>query len=657
MALFRYSLFISLVALLLGGCGGGGGGGGNPPPMTPPPTTPPPMTPPPANTTSYATDLVVEEAISNIGSNAVTGSASADLELNEDDNSLSGTVTLVGVEADAVSINLGFAGETGTEVIALSSDSASSWSIPSDTVLTDDERDSLEGAQFFVRVETTAPAGGVLRGQIIPNGFALIITSLSEAQSIPPTGSNARARGFTTINEANGDLTVRVVTTSYPDATIAHIHQALAGQTGDVIFTLIQDTNDTSLWVNQDPDASLNDDGMTALSGGEFYFNFHSDAFQAGEIRGQIVPDGVEVSFTQMSGDDVVIAGMTGVTTTATAIAASTLNSASMVMTTHINTIDLDDADSASANQAPAGQNGPSIFDSVQDVDTLSRWSAQNIQLSAAQFAALRNRGIYFTVTTPTEPSGEVRGQLIPQNSMDGNTDSFQVSSSNPADAAELEALPDSVIITFNRDLLAGSLDMNTVTLTASGGDGMFGQANDVAISGPSSSVSGSTLTIDLSGITVEDDIFQIAIADNQLSDSSGVILDGDNDGEAGGIFTTTFNVVTPDTPENPDATFSAIQQNIFSARCTICHNTGAQPKGLSLSVGEAYNEIVNVPSTDRPALFRIDPGNPDDSYLIRKLEGGPDISGGQMPLGGTPISQELRDNIREWVSNGALNN
>ena len=66
---------------------------------------------------------------------------------------------------------------------------------------------------------------------------------------------------------------------------------------------------------------------------------------------------------------------------------------------------------------------------------------------------------------------------------------------------------------------------------------------------------------------------------------------------------------------------------------------------------------IVGVASVQQSNLSRIEPNNPNDSYLIRKLEGGPNISGSQMPLGGSPLPQSTIDLIRDWISAGAQNN
>jgi hypothetical protein len=103
--------------------------------------------------------------------------------------------------------------------------------------------------------------------------------------------------------------------------------------------------------------------------------------------------------------------------------------------------------------------------------------------------------------------------------------------------------------------------------------------------------------------------------------------------------------------------TFTNIQQNVFNSICIQCHIGAAAPVGLILDEQNSYNLLVNVISNERPDTFRVQPGNPDNSYLIRKLEGGPDIAGAQMPLNLTPLSQESINAIRVWISQGAQRN
>lgn len=105
------------------------------------------------------------------------------------------------------------------------------------------------------------------------------------------------------------------------------------------------------------------------------------------------------------------------------------------------------------------------------------------------------------------------------------------------------------------------------------------------------------------------------------------------------------------------DPTFSNIQQNVFSRICIDCHFGVAAPEGLRLDAQNSYDNLVNIRSNEQPDLFRVEPGNPDASYIVRKLEGGPNITGGQMPLDRTPLDQRTINAIRLWIAQGALRN
>ncbi len=101
-------------------------------------------------------------------------------------------------------------------------------------------------------------------------------------------------------------------------------------------------------------------------------------------------------------------------------------------------------------------------------------------------------------------------------------------------------------------------------------------------------------------------------------------------------------------------ATFESIQQNVFSAQCEMCHTGASAPEGLRLDPDNSYDLLVGVPSSQQPSLQRVEPGNPDDSYLIRKLEGTA-ATGEQMPLDLPPLPQADIDVIRQWIADGAL--
>jgi hypothetical protein len=101
------------------------------------------------------------------------------------------------------------------------------------------------------------------------------------------------------------------------------------------------------------------------------------------------------------------------------------------------------------------------------------------------------------------------------------------------------------------------------------------------------------------------------------------------------------------------DDDFTTIQDTIFTPRCTVCHAGAQAPLGLRLEAGSSYAMLVEVPSVEAPGLLRVAPGDPDNSYLVHKIEGTAAV-GGLMPLGGPPLDAGDIALIRQWIAAGA---
>jgi hypothetical protein len=110
--------------------------------------------------------------------------------------------------------------------------------------------------------------------------------------------------------------------------------------------------------------------------------------------------------------------------------------------------------------------------------------------------------------------------------------------------------------------------------------------------------------------------------------------------------------------PQGQAFTFAQIQAQVFTPNCAKagCHTAAAASGELVLEAGQAYGQIVNRPAVGDSALDRIEPGNPERSYLIKKLRGDPDITGVRMPPDSL-LTQEQLDGIAGWVLAGAPNN
>jgi hypothetical protein len=109
-------------------------------------------------------------------------------------------------------------------------------------------------------------------------------------------------------------------------------------------------------------------------------------------------------------------------------------------------------------------------------------------------------------------------------------------------------------------------------------------------------------------------------------------------------------------------STFDQIQRHVFTpttcARST-CHNVQQDPHNLSLSPGEAYANLVGVPPSNAVAAaagrLRVDPGNPDNSFLLDKLRGLLVTGEGErMPLDLPMLRGRAIQLIEEWIAAGA---
>ncbi len=107
-------------------------------------------------------------------------------------------------------------------------------------------------------------------------------------------------------------------------------------------------------------------------------------------------------------------------------------------------------------------------------------------------------------------------------------------------------------------------------------------------------------------------------------------------------------------------ATLAEIQRTIFDPTCAtpLCHSAASRNGNLDLSPGAAYGELVNVTpdafAAQNAGLLRVNPGHPENSFLLIKLTGPPRDQGSRMPLTGAPLSNEQIDLVRNWILQGA---
>ena len=249
-----------------------------------------------------------------------------------------------------------------------------------------------------------------------------------------------------------------------------------------------------------------------------------------------------------------------------------------------------------------------------------------------------------------------------------GSTGPIRVASIAPQSGSILAASPMQIVIGFDRDPDASTVNAMTFLLEASGGDQTFGDNNEVPVMATLISVpmtNTRSAVFDLSGVTLADETYRVRLLGSGASlllDMDSNALDGEftgmlpsGDGTAGGDFEVEFTVTTPPAP---GTTLDEIQMAVFSPTCSssTCHSGPVGmilPNGMNLtSADNSFANLVDVDSLQNPTIKRVAPFDPDGSYLIQKLEG--TAPGAQMPFGGTPLDPAVISNIRTWISNGA---
>lgn len=122
-----------------------------------------------------------------------------------------------------------------------------------------------------------------------------------------------------------------------------------------------------------------------------------------------------------------------------------------------------------------------------------------------------------------------------------------------------------------------------------------------------------------------------------------------------GVVVCTFFSLTCDEEANNPDeivfpdsnVSYGRHVEPLFSRTCifSVCHSSTGRAGGLSL---ETYSDAIFQPGV-------IIPRNPDDSRLIRRVEGRDGLI--RMPMNLPPLSDAQIKGLRQWILEGAQNN
>lgn len=299
-------------------------------------------------------------------------------------------------------------------------------------------------------------------------------------------------------------------------------------------------------------------------------------------------------------------------------------------------------ATAVTINDAYAGNSGAAVLTLTQSTSNTNVWSiGSGATLSTAQLTDLLAGKLYVLVTSSAYPSGELRGQIVPSTitlvfaAMGGAQEAPAVTTTASGLAA----------VTVNTTAMTAAVNLNTTGVNTASGAELL-----ASFTGSSSSIA--TLVADNStaGHWLNESVSVTATDITNFTSSRwyvNVYTPAHSSGEIRGQF-------APNAP-----TLATLQTNIFTPICSGCHTgVGSSLPGVQnfTTAAATFAAAVNVASLEQPTLVRIRPFDPDNSYLVRKVEGDATITGSRMPLGGQ-LTQAQIDQIRAWAAAGAQNN
>jgi hypothetical protein len=240
---------------------------------------------------------------------------------------------------------------------------------------------------------------------ITVSNMAAMTVAMAPAQVFPAPSSSASGTAHITVELASG-ATRGTVVLSGLTATAVTINEGFAGATGPRVITL---ANGGAAGEWQVPaNALLTAEQVSALMQGKLYVIATSAANPRGEVRGQMAPDNIVVTFSSMDrSQEAAALGLA-----AAGVAATTVDTTANTLTIHVNSSGVDDALAAQVATGAAAATAVKLAELTKDSVNMGHWSTELAGLSAADVASFKAGRWQISVATAVEPNGAIRGQI-----------------------------------------------------------------------------------------------------------------------------------------------------------------------------------------------------------------------------------------------------
>lgn len=202
----------------------------------------------------------------------------------QEGGALSGSVTLSGMTARSVTINMGFAGSTGEQVLALTphAGSATQFDVPAGTELAPEQATALMQGRLYVIATSRANPEGEVRGQLAPESVHVVFSALS-ASSEAARGAAATGMAATTLDTGAHTLSIHVSSSGLEVPTAASVSSGSA-----VLAELARDRIDSGHFSTEL--ARISEADVQSFNAGRLSVSVASAAAPSGALGAQIRP-------------------------------------------------------------------------------------------------------------------------------------------------------------------------------------------------------------------------------------------------------------------------------------------------------------------------------------------------------------------------------
>jgi CHRD domain len=136
-----------------------------------------------------------------------------------------------------------------------------------------------------VAVVAAAPAGAQTGTK------CTLFAVLQPGNEVPPVDSQATGATLVRINGMSVRFTTVIGNPARETFILGHIHQAPAGENGDIVVDLFRGMSTRRLFTQFDTGtlrAPFEDPAQICANPAGFYVNYHTTVFQGGAVRGQL---------------------------------------------------------------------------------------------------------------------------------------------------------------------------------------------------------------------------------------------------------------------------------------------------------------------------------------------------------------------------------